>query len=297
MKNTVLRVHLASLLAFTIHAANYNVVKYVTDFVHPYAIIVLRLLVAISVFSCITILKGNKISFHRSDVWRLLLCAICGASINMLLFYQGVSLTYPSNAALIMTVTPVLVFLVAYFSGKEKLDFLKVMGLVMAFGGAVLLATSKGELGIKDFKGDVLVFINAILYGSYLILVKPLVEKYQQSYLFALLFSIGLIFSLPFGYNDTISIDWKELPVGAYWGLLYIGVAVTYGTFVLIAYALKNASPSLVGLYMYLQPVLTWGFSLLLGTEEFLWSKLGIGLVIMAGVYLVTFQRKTDEAV
>jgi drug/metabolite transporter (DMT)-like permease len=135
------------------------------------------------------------------------------------------------------------------------------------------------------------------LYGSYLILAKPLIEKYQQSYLFALLFSLGLVFSLPFGYQDTAAIPWGELPYGAYWGLLYIGVAVTYGTFVLIAYALKNASPSLVGLYMYLQPVLAWGFSLLLGTEDFMWSKLGIGLLIMAGVYLVTFQRKSNARI
>lgn len=297
MKNTVFRVHMALLLAFTIHAGNYNVVKYVTHYIHPYSVIVLRLVVAILIFSAITFFRGKRLSFQRSDFVRLILCAICGASINMLLFYQGVSLTYPSNGALIMTVTPVLVFLVAYFTGKETIDFLKVLGLVMAFGGAVLLAVSKGDVGIKDIKGDVLVFINAILYGSYLILVKPLVEKYQQSYLFALLFSVGLMFSLPFGYDYTTSISWLEIPTGVYWGLAYIGVAVTYGTFVLIAFALKNASPSLVGLYMYLQPVLAWGFSLLLGTEEFSWTKLGVGLVIMLGVYLVTFDRKTDEAV
>lgn len=291
------RVHLALLLAFTIHAGNYNVVKFVTQYVHPYSVIVLRLIIAIVVFSTITFFKGKGISIQRSDIIRLFLCAICGASINMLLFYQGVSLTYPSNAALIMTVTPVLVFLVAYFSGREKVDSLKIIGLVMAFGGAVLLSIGKGNVGIKDVRGDVLVFVNAILYGTYLILAKSLIEKYKQSYLFALLFSLGLIISLPFGYIDTISIVWSELPIEVYGGLLYIGLAVTYGTFVLIAYALKNASPSLVGLYMYLQPVLAWIFSLLLGTEEFNWTKLGIGVLIMLGVYLVTFVRKNDEAV
>ena len=110
----------------------------------------------------------------------IILCAILGAAVNMLLFFHGLSLTSPIDASIISTSIPVMVLIFSAFILKEKITNYKLLGITIGGLGAFLLIWygNKTE-GTSSLLGNVLVFINTCSYALYLVLIKPLMMKYN----------------------------------------------------------------------------------------------------------------------
>lgn len=259
------------------------------QFVSPYGLILIRVSMAVILFWSFAFLFVKTEKIDRGDFLRLFLCAIFGTSCNMLLFFKGISLTTPTNCALIMTMTPILVFIIAVLSRSEKVSRTKFIGLALAFVGSIwLFKTSLSHLETSRLLGDSLILINAVLYGIYIVIVKPLSTKYHPFTLFKWLFFIGFFVVLPFGYNEFQQVSWNILPIISYWHILYIGIGATFLTYLFNVIALKNTSPSVVGAYIYLQPLLASIIGVSLGQDVFEIEKIGITLLIIGGVYLVS---------
>ena len=89
-------------------------------------------------------------------------------------------MTSTISASLIMTVNPIVVLIASYFIPHERVTLLKIAGVLLGSAGAVLLIVRSGvvwEAG--TFLGDFLIFVNAVSYGFYLVLVKPLMMRYH----------------------------------------------------------------------------------------------------------------------
>ena len=67
--------------------------------------------------------------------------------------------------------------------------------------------------------------------------------------------------------------------------------------YVLNAYALRHASSSLVGSYIYLQPVCATIIAILFATDELSFEKLLFMLLVFAGVYLASIKKNKNENV
>jgi drug/metabolite transporter (DMT)-like permease len=207
----------------------------------------------------------------------------------VLLFFWGLSLTNASNASLIMTITPIFVLVLSAWFLKEKLNSSKWIGILIGFSGAILLGKNTFlNSGTETLLGDFMIFINAFLYGLYLVLVKPLAQKYHPITLFKWISLYGLIFITPFCIRDFTSENWLSLPTDIWLLILYVCVAATFFTYLLNAFALKMANASLVGIYIYVQPVVATIIAISIGQEVFDLSKLFIAIYIFLGVYLVS---------
>jgi drug/metabolite transporter (DMT)-like permease len=66
-------------------------------------------------------------------------------------------------------------------------------------------------------------------------------------------------------------------------------------TYVLNASALRKASSSLVGSYIYLQPVLATFIAIATGEDMLTWEKSLYILVIFFGVFLVSWTRTFNK--
>jgi drug/metabolite transporter (DMT)-like permease len=288
--NIVVKAHIALTLAAIIHAFNYPIAKSIMpDLVHPFAVIMTRVILAGGLFWLVSLfLPSEKID--KRDYLRFFLCSLFGTSANILLFYKGLSITSAVNAALIMTVTPILVLISALIVLKEKITTYKVVGIVMGLGGVLMLMTKDlDNVQGAGSLGDFMVFLNALLYGLYLVMVKPLTVRYRAITIFKWIFLIGFFLALPFGWSHFREMDVEALSPKVYYALLYIAFFATFCTYMLNNFALKYVSPSLVGVYIYLQPILAWMVSVFLGVDEVTWSKAGIAVIIFAGVYLVSW--------
>lgn len=286
-------VHLILICTAFLHAGNYSVAKLIMP-VHlePFSLIMLRLVIAGSLFWLSSIFV-NRVKLSLKEHKKIILCALCGSSANILLFFWGLNLTTPSNASLIMTITPILVLILSAVFLKEKLTNQKWVGIFIGFTGAIALGqhSLNHSNGTSALIGDFMVFTNAFLYGLYLILVKPLAQKYHPIILFKWISFYGLLFISPFCFNDFMNEKWISLPNEIWLFILYVCVAATFFTYLLNAFALKNTQASVVGIYIYVQPVIATFFSINLNQEIFDISKLFIAIYIFIGVYLVSTQK------
>jgi drug/metabolite transporter (DMT)-like permease len=213
----------------------------------------------------------------------------------MLTFFKGLELTTPINGSLIMLMTPILVLVFSFVVLKEKLNFLKIIGIVLGLGGALMLTLSNSNAASvyapDPLWGNILVGINAASYGVYLIMVKPLAKKYHPITIMKWNFGIGLLFVFPFGLQQSLEVNWQTMPYEIILVIAFVLFFVTFVNYLLNAIALTMVSPSVVGAYIYLQPVLTALIAVIGGHDSLTLTITISSLLIFAGVYLVSFKK------
>ncbi len=281
------RVHAGLLTVALIYGANYSVAKFVMpDYVQPFALILLRVSLACLCFLALQLfIKSEKID--KKDWWRLIACGFFGVAVNQLFFFKGLSLTSPIHASVLMLVTPILVLAGAAFVLKEKIKLVRWIGIALGITGATLLVLSAGKAdAVASIKGDVMVFINAASYATYLILAKPLLQRYSALTVSFYTFLFALPIVIPFGLPELSAINWAQLPLPVWLSVFFIVFFVTVVAYLLNAWTMTHVSPGVVGSYIYLQPVLAGLIAIALGQDSLSWQKVIFILLIFAGVYL-----------
>jgi len=290
--NKILKAHISLLIANLIYALNFTIAKDVMpNFILPSAFILLRVMGALFLFSfSYFIFFFQKIELK--DILRFAICGLFGVAINQLFFFEGLNLTTPINAAIVMTTNPILVMLLSFIIVKEAISFRKILGITLGFIGASTLILSDGaiDLSSNNSTGNLFVFINATSYGLYLVIVKPLLNKYHPLTVLFYVFAFGLLFVLPFGYDDLTIVKWGTIPVNIYLEIIFVVICTTFIAYLLNSSALKTLTASTVSIYIYLQPILASLFAIFLGADFLDEKKIIASALIFSGVYLVSIR-------
>lgn len=293
--NTTLKVHLSLLTVSALYAATFTIAKEVMNgYVEPSAFILIRVAVAaVLFFIAHSLFVRDKKVTDRKDFQRLFVCSMFGVGFNMLLFFNGLHLTSPINGAVLMTCSPIFVVVFAALLLREKITAAKGFGILLAATGAALLIGGR-ELNFSSSTalGDLMVAVNAIIYSFYLVYSKPLLLKYKPVTVSKWTFLFGTLIVLPFGWQEFGQIQWASMPVKVYWQLAFVVVGTTFLTYLLNSWALRYATPALVGSYIYLQPVLATLIAVLSQKDMLTIAKFSYTLLIFAGVYLVSKPTK-----
>lgn len=294
---SLLLAHGALLAVALIYGLNYYLARAVFAEIPPLGMVALRTFFAMLVFAILTRGGTRERIRSRRDYGRLALCAVFGAGLNQICFFQGLALTVEVNASVLMTTAPLFVFLAAFALRSEVLTGRKVLGLLLAFAGAALLSLRGRDLalGQQSLLGDLLVTINAASFGLYLVLVRPLMQTYQLFTVVMWIFLFGCLINVPVGLPALWSVEWSTVSWTAYLQVLYIIVFVTVGTYSLNGWALKRVSSAGVGVYIYLQPVIVALLSLVWADSPITWAQTGCMILVFVGVYLVTYRKKSAQ--
>ena len=289
MKKIILA-HIALIFANLIYAINFTLAKDVMpEYIMPSGFILLRVSSAVFLFSIVYFLFIRE-KIKKKDLVRLAVCGLFGVAVNQLFFFEGLNLTSPINASIIMTTNPIIVLVISFIFLKDKITGYKLFGVLLGIFGAWNLILNSNNMSFSSGSGlgDIFVLINATSYGLYLVLVKPLMSKYNPITILFIVFSFGLIFVFPFGYNELSLVDWTEIPNNIWFEIGFVVLFTTFFAYLLNAFALKNVSPNTVSIYIYLQPVLASFFAIYWGSDELKEDKIIAALFIFAGVYLVS---------
>ncbi|WP_375417371.1 DMT family transporter [uncultured Hymenobacter sp.] len=296
MKNSS-RVHAALFFVALIYAANYSLSKDVMPrYLGPFGIVTLRIVGALLFFSLVSRLVApqDKI-IGRADNLRALACGICGIGVNQLLFFSGLNLTSPISASLLQTIAPIVVVIASAVLLKEKITWPRVAGIVLGMFGAALLILSRNVQAAsypQATLGNIYILLNATVFGLYLVLVQPLMRKYHAFTVLARVFLVGAVIAVPFGWREVLAADYARFPLYIWLEIGYMVVFLTILAYLLNNWALKYASPALLGVYIYLQPVLAVLIAVALGRDHLTWGKAGQALLIFGGVWLVSRKPK-----
>jgi len=291
---------LAATGASTIYGINHTIAKGLMPiYIQPFGFILLRVTGAAILFWIISF-WGPKEKIAASDWKRILGCALFGMVINMLMFFKGLSLSTPINSSVIVTVSPILVLLLAAVLIREKITLIKTIGIIIGLAGAlalVLFSNSETTNAPNIPVGNMLFIVNAFSYGVYLILVKPLTAKYHPFTIMKWLFLFAVIINFPITISEFSQVEWMELPLDAIWQMGFVIVGTTFLTYLLNIFALKELSAATISAFIYLQPLIAITFAVATGADSLDAVKITAALLVFTGVYLVTKKPKNTVTV
>lgn len=303
MNKNIYKAHLALFGANVIYGANHIIAKGIMpEKIGPSAFVFIRLFCAAILFWMIKFFIKEKIV--RKDMLRLALCGLLGAAANQLLFFNGLNLTSPIDAAIIITTIPVMVLIFSVFLLKEKITRNKLLGIAIGSLGAILLISYGNRSGgTSSLQGNLFVFINACCYGLYLVIVKPLMNKYNSITIISWVFLFGFIFMFPFGIRQLLSTDFASFDLNTYLVIGYVVIFTTFFAYLFNIYALNHVSPAVNSSYVYLQPavsfILVGIYAYVLMNEVYAQDinlvKILSCLLVISGVYLISKTPKTNS--
>ncbi len=281
-------------LVSLIYGVTFTIAKDVMPtFVEPYGFIVLRVGGSVVLFWAVSFF-GPKEKIALNDFPRIIAAAFFGVALNMLTFFKGLNYTSPIMGAVLMVTTPMIVLVLSAILMKERMKKRTVFGLILGLvGTATLILYGKSMLNAPNATlGNILVFINAISYGFYLIIVKKLMDKYNAFTFVKWIYTFGFIMVLPFGWNEFHAIDFVNLPTDISWK---IGFVIVFSTFFTYLLSMRELKPTTVAVFIYLQPLFATIFAISLGKDELSWVKISAAVLIFIGVYLVTQKKVISE--
>lgn len=288
--NKTFLAHIFLFVANLIYALNYTIAKDVMPkYIEPSGFILLRVVGAVVLFSLYYFLFIKE-KVENKDILLLSVCGLFGVAINQLLFFEGLNLTTPINASIIMTVNPVLVLLLSYFLINESITFKKGLGIIVGIFGAYILI-SQGqhiEFDQEHIIGNLMIFFNALSYGIYLVIVKPLMKKYHPVTVMFYVFGFGFLYVLYFGYSELASVTWDDIPTSIYFSIVFVVFCTTFLAYLFNSLSLRQLTPSTVSIYIYLQPLLASIFAIIRDVDAIDKTKLLAASLIFIGVYLVS---------
>ena len=124
--------------------------------------------------------------------------------------------------------------------------------------------------------------------------LKSLISKYNPITFIKWFYFFGLIFVIPFGFEEFSEISWVSMPVSIYLRVGFVILFTTCITYLFNLYGLSKLKPTTVSVFIYLQPVIATIFALSVGSDSLNITKILATTVIFFGVYLVTKQPKNS---
>lgn len=229
-------------------------------------------------------------------VWkRLALLSLLGISANQVLYLEGLARTTAINAAVLTTCIPVLTASFAILLRQERFHPLKAVGILLSLLGALRVIGVEGlELSSRYLVGNLLVFGNTVVYSLYLVLARELLARHGALSVIAPVFAFGALGVMPLVLPAWGRIEPEGVPVMIWVLSAAIVIFPTVLAYLLNIWALKHTRPSVVTVYIYLQPVITAALGMGLLGERLTPELVQAAVLAFLGVFLVSRARTRE---
>jgi drug/metabolite transporter (DMT)-like permease len=218
-----------------------------------------------------------------------------GIICNQLLFFKGLSLTTATNTSLLAVMIPIFAILVSVLMGNDKLSWLKALGVILAGCGVIyLIDPTSASFSSETTQGDVLIILNCLSYGTYVAVSKKLITYYGALKSIAWLFLFASIVNVPIGLYSLQAIELSQVNITSWLALAAIVIFPTILAYYWNTWALARVEPSIVAVYIYLQPLIGTFLAIFVLGEAWKPRIFLAMALIFTGVFLVTRKRKRE---
>ncbi|RLE00966.1 MAG: hypothetical protein DRJ13_07635, partial [Bacteroidetes bacterium] len=223
----------------------------------------------------------NKIKL-KDQKWFLLL-ALVEPFFYFLGEAYGLTMVTATVGAVIISTIPLIVPFAAYYLFREKLTPMNYLGLVISFGGVLLVVLTRSGGLAADWKGILLMFVAVLSAVSYTMVVKVLTEDYTPITITAYQSFYGLLMFVPlFLIFEIKHLDFSMVTGQSLLAVSYLGVFGSGICFILITIGIRELGAAKANIFGNLIPVVTAIVSYFLLKESMPFMKiLGIFIVIL----------------
>ena len=293
--------HIAIFAANILFGINIPIAKtLMPEWIDPVGLTFLRMSFGALAFWAVSLFTLNE-KVGKKDLLILFFCAILGTTVNQLTFIEGLGMTSPIDAGLIVTMNPVMVMLISALVLKEPITSKKAGGVLIGACGALLIiwqsyTINQGHGG--SLMGNLLCFISVVSYATYLVISKPIAQRYSPVTLMKWMFLFSTLITLPFAIESIWNTPafHKEVFDGQELGaIFFVLFGATFIPYLLIPLALKRIRPTTVSMYNYIQPIVASFIAVFIGQDSFSVTKLVSAALVFSGVYLVTQSKSRAD--
>lgn len=260
------RGHLAMLAFSALVAGSFSLGALAAPHVDPAALTVLRFLLAGALVGVAALATTGIPRNAWRAPWRYLVLGALMAAYFVLMF-EGLRTAAPVPTAAVFTLTPVMAAGFGWLFLRQRLGARMAAALAIGAVGA-LWVIFRGNLAalmaLEIGRGEAIYFAGCVAHAAY----TPLVRKLNRGEP-AVVFSFGMMVAgtgllLLYAWPEVVATDWAALPRIVWVALVYVAVAASAMTFVLLQYATLRLPAAKVMAYTYLVPswVILWEIAL-----------------------------------
>lgn len=306
MRSETARVHAALIAVSLIYGYFYVAVKILLKTLAPPQLILLRF-----VLTAIIVVVIDRVFYKQPlpkgrDLLKISGLGLVGVFLVQILVVIGLQHTTAFHSALIMATIPIFTLIFSIASRLEVFRIQKLIGILVGFVGVVILLFFSGAPGTAlpatYLTGDFIVLLNALAFSWFLLGSRSILQRYREfsfmaycyivsACLFVVLFFAGHWFS-----QGSLGLEFLSKLTGSHWMLIaYVVLFASIGSYTLNNYALKRVSPSIVAIYIFIQPIISAVAGFYLLGEPFNLHMAVATAITFLGVFLATSKGRWDK--
>jgi len=266
----------------------------------PIAIATFRFLVAGALFLAALLVKKVRtplslLSFERKDVLMLVSLSLVGVTFFFIVQYVGIGLAGASVAAILVCfLSPIIIAFLSMRFFSETLARKQLLGLAVAGIGTLVVITG-GTMDLKTSNptflfGSLILLLTPLLWASYTLGGKRLIEKYGPFLVVAYVNIIGGLFLAPFSLTENSLHGILTLSLQSWGSILYLAVTCSFVGYFIWFYVLNRVKAAVASSFLFAEPLVTVLFATVFIGENITPLILAGGLLIFMGVLLVTWK-------
>ena len=276
---------LLTILALIWSSAFFNI-KIATYSYGPVTIAFLRIFFGAIHVVALCLYKKIKIEAFSKDWYWFAAIGLINLVIPFFLIAYGVQKVQSNLAAILMASTPLSATVLAHiFIENEKINFTKILGVLIGFSGIVFLFSDNILINENNFFSALIIFFASTFYVIGGLLTLKISNKKNENVTasiliwgFLVLMPISFFFEQPWNLNPRFDSTLS---------LIYLGIFSTGIAWLLRFYILKHNGLVFQAQVAYLIPI----FGVILGfliLNEVITSKVIISLIaVIIGIYIV----------
>ncbi len=286
--------YLSILGALVIWSSSFVAIKIAYETFPPITLGAVRFVVATLILGALTLLPKNRVKLEKKDIGTVALSGLMGITLYAVLQNIAMQWTSASSATLIIASYPAITLLLESLIYKVKMNLFKIIGILIAIAGVVILSYVKADTRQQgELLGVLLLLVAGIAWAFYNFLTKKVVNRYPSISLLFYQTLFGAIFMAPLALFERG--DWAAPTVMSFSMMLFLGVFCSVVAFLLYNNGLKKLPASSVTSMLNLVPIFGVFFSWVLLGEMVTLRKVIGGVIIIAGVMISARQAKSKE--
>jgi drug/metabolite transporter (DMT)-like permease len=294
MSNSKLFPYLEAVFAVVVWGASFIATKVVLRDISPVTIVWLRFAMGVLILGMAVVVRKQFSLLNRNEWLYFALLGFLGITFHQWLQSNALKTSEASTTAWIVSTTPVFMAILGWIVLKEKLPWIKIAGILLAFFG-VLLVVYDGDLsaislGTFGKPGDILILISAINWTIFSVLSRRGLKTHPATLMMFYVMVLGWVFtSFLFFATGNVS-EVSRLTVNGWLGITFLGVFCSGLAYIAWYDALQALTTAQTGVFLYIEPLVAVVVAFFLLEEPITLSSLLGGAVILFGVWLVNRQ-------
>jgi len=293
--HSLMWVHGLMILTIAFIASSFPVGKLIADALPADVMMLIRFLMAAILFAPYIVYKhGRKIP----PVKRLLKYALLSVPLVTFFWCMFEALKYTSavNTGALYTTVPALTAIFALVINGEMADARQRWGLAMGTIGALWIVF-KGDtnalLNLELNRGDWIFFFGALALSIYSPLVKRLYSGEAMVIMTFWVIVFGAVWMLLLSLPKLSAIQWSEVSLSVFGGLLYLALFTTLLSFFLLQLGTVKIGATKVAAYGFLNPIFVLVIVITMGMAEFNWVLVPGGLLVVMAIFILNGKSRS----